>query len=110
MVFIKFKLNIHTINIRYVATQIFIDSCMLVRFSIHSNPCSNYFLCNICVMPISVLLLDDGGMGHHHVPVEGLSSSSDPGGYASKGCLLIRRRKDKGEIKNNQQVREDSSV
>jgi len=40
-------------------------------------------------MSISVLLLDDGCMSHHHVPVEGLSSSSDPGGYASKGVYLL---------------------
>jgi len=40
-------------------------------------------------MPVSVLLLDDGCMGHRHVPVEGLSSSSDPGGYDSKGVYLL---------------------
>jgi hypothetical protein len=67
----------------------FVDTCMLIHFSIHSNPCYNYFLCNICVMPIAVLLLDDGCMGHHHVPLEGLSSSSDPGGYANKGVYLL---------------------
>jgi len=89
VVFINFKLNISSINIRYVATPIFIDACIPIHFSIHSNPCSNCFLCNICVMPISVLLLDDNCMGHHHVLVEGLSSSSVPGGYASKSVYLL---------------------
>ena len=88
MIFIKFELNISTINMKCFATWIFIDACMLVHFSIHNNPCSNYFLCNICVMPVSVQLLDNGCIGHH-VPVEGLSSCSDPGGYASKGVYLL---------------------
>jgi hypothetical protein len=42
-----------------------------------------------------ILLLDDGDVGCHHVPLEGFGSSSDPGAYASKAVYLLggeRRR------------------